>query len=119
MAPGLLQRCVVVAADLPLSVVLAHTEFEAWFVASAASLAGARGLIAPLPLEEDPEGIPSPKGWIARHMAQGRVYSETLDQPALTQLMDLDQARRAPSFDKLYRAAPPEATAVTPPRRKR
>ena len=28
-------------------------------------------------------------------------YSETLDQPALTAILDLDAARAAPSFDKL------------------
>ena len=30
-------------------------------------------------------------------------YSETYDQPALTALFDLEQARQADSFDKCYR----------------
>jgi hypothetical protein len=29
--------------------------------------------------------------------------SETVDQPALTAAIDIDLARRAPSFEKLYR----------------
>lgn len=33
----------------------------------------------------------------------GRVYSETLDQPAFAARFDLEMARRADSFDKFYR----------------
>ncbi len=36
-------------------------------------------------------------------MPAGRTYRETLDQPAMTSLFDLDEARSAPSFDKLWR----------------
>ena len=34
---------------------------------------------------------------------RGNVYSETIDQPALTAMFDLNQARAAKSFDKCYR----------------
>ena len=36
-------------------------------------------------------------------MQGGHRYTETLDQPALAAAFDLDLARRADSFDKLYR----------------
>jgi hypothetical protein len=36
-------------------------------------------------------------------MAPGHSYRETLDQPALTDVFDLNAARVAPSFDKLWR----------------
>ena len=36
-------------------------------------------------------------------MPPGRSYRETLHQPALTAIFDLDAARCAPSFDKLWR----------------
>ena len=36
-------------------------------------------------------------------MPAGQGYRETLHQPALTAIFDLDAAREAPSFDKLWR----------------
>ena len=36
-------------------------------------------------------------------MGIGRKYAETTDQPALTQLFDMNAARAADSFDKCYR----------------
>lgn len=43
------------------------------------------------------------KEWLTARMAEGRHYVETLDQPALTACFDLQQARRAASFDKFFR----------------
>ena len=40
---------------------------------------------------------------VAGTHASGQRYRETLHQPALTSLFDLDAARAAPSFDKLWR----------------
>ena len=36
-------------------------------------------------------------------MPSGQRYRETPHQPALTAIFDLDAARAAPSFDKLWR----------------
>ncbi len=36
-------------------------------------------------------------------MKGSRTYSETQDQPALTALFDIEQARQSDSFDKCYR----------------
>jgi hypothetical protein len=43
------------------------------------------------------------KGWIRDRMPQGRKYRETLDQPALAAVFDLNAARSSDSFDKYYR----------------
>jgi hypothetical protein len=48
-----------------------------------------------------PEVIRDAKGWLGDRMPRG--YSPTADQPALTELFDLELARKSPSFDKLVR----------------
>jgi Domain of unknown function (DUF4276) len=90
-------------SDLPVAVVLAKVEFEAWFLAAATSIAGHRGLCDPLTPPPEPEGVHDAKGWLSWHMLGGRRYSETLDQAPLAAVFDLDLARRADSFDKFHR----------------
>lgn len=89
-------------ANRPLSVVAAVHEYEAWFLAAAKSLRGKRGLPSDLDSVADPESLRNPKTWLDERMRHG--YTETLDQPALTELMDLNSARASASFDKLVRA---------------
>ena len=103
LGPRLLQRAAVARGDVPISVVVAQREYEAWFLAAAESLAGRRGLPTNLVSPPEPEAIRGAKGWLSDRMPRQRPYSETLDQPALTALLDVDRARRAPSFDKLCR----------------
>jgi hypothetical protein len=103
LGPELLARARKVRSDLPVSVVLAKREFEAWFLASARSLRGLRGLASDLVPPPDPESIRGAKEWLTARMTRGRGYTETLDQSALTASMDLSQARTAPSFDKFFR----------------
>ena len=102
-APALLQRATTARPDLPVSVVLAKREFEAWFLAAAQSLRGHRGLPADLTSPPSPEAIRGAKEWLADRMPPGRGYSESSDQPALTTLFDMDAARHSDSFDKCYR----------------
>lgn len=103
LGPELLGRARRTRSDLPISVVLAKREFEAWFLASAKSLRGLRGLADDLEPPPDPEAIRGAKEWLSARMPEGRSYVETLDQSALTASMDLLQAREASSFDKLFR----------------
>jgi hypothetical protein len=104
LAPLLLARAERVAASRrPVAVVLAHREFECWFIAAAKSLAGHSGLPPDLIAPPDPESIRGAKEWLRRNMAVGRTYSPAIDQPALTNRFDIEAARAAPSFDKLYR----------------
>lgn len=101
--PALLQRASRTRSDLPVSVVLAKREFEAWFLAAAESLRGQRGLPTDLTGPPEPEAIRGAKEWLEHQMPRGQGYMESLDQPALTAVFDLGAARRADSFDKCYR----------------
>jgi len=78
-----------------------HGEYEAWFLAAARSLAGWRGLPIDLEPPQRPEGHATPQWWLGDRLPSG--YVETLDQAALTAFMNLEEARRTSSFDKLVR----------------
>ena len=103
LGPELLQQVVNIRSDLPIAVVLAKCEFEAWFLAAAESLSGQRGLKNNLQPPNNPEEIRGAKEWLTRQMESNKKYRETLDQPALTARFDFEQARQASSFDKCYR----------------
>ena len=103
VGPDLLERVRRVAGDTAVGVVLAHREFEAWFLAAAESLRGHRELPADLVEPPDPKAVADAKGWLRERMPPGRRYRETTDQPALADIFDLQAARRAGSFDKCYR----------------
>ena len=103
-ATDILRRATKARSDRRIQVVLARREYEAWFVAAAESIAGHRGLRSDMTAPAHPESVRNAKGWLTSHMPPGRAYKETRDQPALTYIFDLDQARRrAPSFDKMWR----------------
>lgn len=99
----LLARANAVSGGMPLGLVLAQREFEAWFLAGAASLAGKRRLRSALVAPSAPEEIRGAKEWLSQHMEEGHSYRETIDQSALSAIVDLNLARRAKSFDKLWR----------------
>ena len=103
LGPELLDRALQVQGNLPIAVVLAKCEFEAWFLAAAESLREQRGLRNNIHPPNDPETIRGAKEWLSVQMEGTRRYSERFDQPALTARFDLEQARRADSFDKCYR----------------
>ena len=103
LGPDLLHRASQVHTGLPIAVVLAKCEFEAWFLAAAESLRGRRGLRNDLNPPDNPEGIRGAKEWLSHQMERSRTYSETQDQPALAALFDIEQARQADSFDKCHR----------------
>ena len=101
--PALLRRAVHVRRDLPIAVILAKREFEAWFLASAESIQGIHGLPNNLESPAGPEDIRGAKEWLSDKMTPGRSYAETTDQPAFAAIFDMSKARRADSFDKCYR----------------
>ena len=103
LGPTLLRRARSVRSDRAMGLVLAKREYEAWFLASAESLAGKRGLPPDLRPPVDSEGIRGAKEWLSARLPRGRRYRETVDQPAFTTIFDMQQARSADSFDKCYR----------------
>jgi hypothetical protein len=104
LGPALLERARRARGDREILVVLAHREFEAWFLAAAASLSGCRGLADPLDPPPDPEGIRGAKEWLSARKTDGTPYKPTVDQAGLADAFDLAEARKAaPSFDKLWR----------------
>lgn len=103
LGPALLYRVSQVRDNLPIAVVLAKCEFESWFLASAESLRGKRGLKSDITPPNNPEEIRGAKEWLYQRMQIGKKYRETSDQPALAALFDIEKARQADSFDKCYR----------------
>ncbi len=103
LGPELLKRARAVTS-LPVGVVLAKREFEAWFLAAAQSLRGRRRLAEDLEPPPDPETIRGAKEWLRRHQVGRYLYSARTDQTALTAVFDMARARRvSSSFGKCYR----------------
>lgn len=102
LAPSLLTRARAVT-QLPVSVVFAVRELEAWFLGGIESLRGSRGIPADAVWEDDPERPRGAKGRLEEMMG-GRGYVDRVDQPALMAKLDIEAARRrCPSLDKLLR----------------
>lgn len=102
-APEIATRARALVPNHKVSVVLANREYEAWFIAAAESLNGERGFAFAAQEGLDAEAPRDAKGWIRQRMA-GRNYSEILDQPAFSAIMNLEQAfNGCRSFRKLCR----------------
>jgi hypothetical protein len=98
LAPKILKRAKDACADVPFSVVMAHLEYEAWFLASASSIKALGNAVA----HPNPESKRNAKGWLSEHMSVN--YDPTQHQASFTTQFDLHAARAAaPSFDKLCR----------------
>ena len=103
IGPARLERARMASPGRRIESVLAKSEYESWFVASAESIAGARGILPKIAAPMDPESIRGAKEWLDDRM-QGS-YRPTADQAALTATFDMASARlRSPSFDKMWRA---------------
>jgi nucleotidyltransferase/DNA polymerase involved in DNA repair len=103
LATELLARAQHRRPDRSIRVVVAKSEFEAWFLASAHSLAGQRGFPQELAPPSDPEAVRDAKGWLSDRTPRGRSYKPTVDQAALAQIFDLEQAQSAGSFRKFIK----------------
>lgn len=90
----------VAAASLsfPAAVVLAHREFEAWFLPCIHLMAGREirpgvRIAEGTTFEGDPEGIRGVKEWLSKRFSKGKIYKPTLDQLPLTRWIDFDVLR--------------------------
>ncbi len=101
LAPEISLRAKTIIPYRQISVVLANREYEAWFIAAAASLDGVRDFKFDPNDNVDPESSRDAKGWIGKRK-RNRSYSEILDQPAMTSRMDLEMVfEKSRSFRKL------------------
>lgn len=90
------------AGATPCRVVMAHKEYEAWFLAAIESLRGRRGVLIDAEPHPDPERPRGAKEQLEARMGRGATYLETADQPAFSALFSLPAAyRRSRSFRKL------------------
>ena len=90
------------AGNVPCEVVIAHREYEAWFLAAIESLRGYHSIrldAEPHPNPENPRGA---KRHLEARMEAGATYIETTDQPAFSANFSLaDAHRHCRSFRKL------------------
>jgi hypothetical protein len=100
--------------DRHVGVVVANREYEAWLAAGARSLRGRRGLPDDLEPPSEPDALVNPKGWLSHRMVER--YDAMVDQPALTEAVDLEEASGSRSFRKLLREVERLVSALgTPP----
>jgi len=98
---------------LPVAIVFAHREYEAWLLASIETIAQQKGhkyhfkpefLQAPS-VPADVESIRDAKGWISSRMVHGHRYRETIHQPGMTNSIDFTRAaQRSRSFRRFLHA---------------
>lgn len=116
LGPELLRWAQAARSDIPISVVVAKVEYEAWFLAAAESLRGHRGLPPDLEPPPEPEAISGAKEWLSLHMPRSEPYGPTSHRASFSTAMDLEAARqRAASFDKLCRDVRRLVEAMRPP----
>jgi len=90
---------------IPTVIVCAKCEYEAWFLASLATVAGKKGIKTDAAFDGDVEAKRNVKGWLSAQMPAGTIYKETLDQASLTANIDFTLARaHSRSFRRLEHA---------------
>ncbi len=109
-------RTQAVGARKPTAIVVAHTMYEVWFVASASALGGvslgSRTFQSDIEIPVDPEDINNPKSWIEDKI-RPKQYKETEDQVVLTSQIDFDLARtHSRSFRRFVHAVEELVEAV-------
>jgi hypothetical protein len=101
------------AGITPCYVVVAYREYETWFIASIESLRGRYGIDANAVAPADPESRRDAKGVLEEFMPEDRAYSETGDQPGMSETFDMQMAhRRNRSFRKLVKSVGEIITAT-------
>ena len=83
IAAAALPAGAVDARDRAIRVVLAKTEYEAWFLAAADSIAGKHGIDAKAAAPANPEAVRGAKEWLTGCMPAGQSYRPTRHQAAL------------------------------------
>ncbi len=103
-ALALAQRARTLMLPCPVALVLAHREYESWFLTSLPTIAGNYDLPANLVYQGEIEGRRDVKGWLSDQMPPGKIYKETIHQVRMTGLLDIDLALSSRSFQRFYHA---------------
>ena len=104
LGPELLNRARHLRSDIPMSVVVAKSEYESWLLAGIEGLEGNHGFPEELSPINDPELIRNGKGKLGELRSSHGVYKPTADQASLTSSFDLAKAReRSASFSRFCR----------------
>ena len=100
----------------PVAVVLAHREYEAWFLASLETIApDAVDLPSDATFPGDPEAPRGCKERLTGMMPSGKIYRETTHQAEYTGRIDFDLAQeRSRSFRRLLHAIDQITAASSP-----
>ncbi len=105
LGPALLRRAITEASHIPIGVVLANREFEAWYLAAHRRMKARGQFLAEerFPTGFDFENPRDCKGRVKKCL--GRSYSETVDQKELAKHIGFGSymAKHCRSFDKLLR----------------
>ena len=91
----------------PVSVVFAHREYEAWFLASIETIAKNKNnkFLKDLIYTKDIESKRGVKEWLTSQLPSGYSYKPTVDQARFTKLIDIHLAKqRSRSFRRLCHA---------------
>ena len=90
---------------VPVAIVFARREYEAWFLASLPSIAGHSGLPANIVYKGEVEEKRDAKGWLKAQMKRNQGYDPIKHQKKFTSLIDLELAHEnSRSFQRLYHA---------------
>lgn len=101
-AAELAQWAKEVVISKPCAVVLAHREYEAWFLATVESLRGYNGITNDAVSPHNPENIRGAKQHLQKLMDSEYTYSETIDQVRITTRFDMAAAyHHSRSFRRL------------------
>ena len=105
LGPRLQRIASQAASGTPCEVVMAHREYEAWFLAGFDSLRGHKMILDHTETPQDPERPRDAKGHFETMMRPDTSYVVRVDQPKFTALFDLPGARiRSQSFRKLTKS---------------
>ena len=102
LGPTVQAWAAAVANNIPCGVVVAHREYEAWFLAAIESLRGYRDVRDDAELHLKPENPRDAKGQLEARMQSGTSYLARTDQPKYSAKFSLSDAyHRSRSFRKL------------------
>ena len=105
LGPDVRAWAVASAGNVPCEVVIAHREYEAWFLAAIESLRVHGDIRIDAESHPSPENPRGAKEQLEARMHAGRSYIETMHQPAFSSLFSMKDAyRRSRSFRKLARS---------------